>query len=179
MYLFLKQAILNFKQTGALFKSSKFLSKKISSFIPYNNSDKIIVELGPGNGVITKEILKSISKNSTLIVFELNDVFCEELKKIDDNRLVVLNENATKLDDFSFLKNVDCIISSLPLASIKNEIKIEIFEKINKTLVKNGLFIQYQYSLLDYSFLKKKFNHIKLKFVLLNIPPSFIYVCEK
>jgi phospholipid N-methyltransferase len=178
MNIFLKQAFLNFKQTGALFKSSIFLSKKIASLIPNPDLDKLIVEFGPGNGGITKEILNSMSKNSKLVVFELNPVFCNELGQIKDKRLTVINESAIAIKDFEFYGKVDCIISSLPLASINKQIKTAIFKEVKNTLTKEGLIIQYQYSLLDYSFLRKRFKNIKLRFTLLNVPPSFIYICK-
>ena len=178
MFIFFNQAIRNFNQTGALFKSSKFLSKKITSFLPETTSDKLILELGPGNGVITKQILNSISKNSKLIVFELNATFCEELRKICDDRLTIYNKSATEIDEIKGTQKFDCVISSLPLTSIDKAIKKKILKKVKETLTKKGLFIQYQYTLLDYRFLKKKFKKIKLDFTLLNLPPSFIYVCE-
>ena len=160
MSLFFNQAIKNFNQTGALFKSSKFLSKKITSFLPETTSDKLILELGPGNGVITKQILNSISKNSKLIIFELNTTFCEELRKICDDRLIIYNKSATEIDDIKGMQKFDCVISSLPLAQIDKVVKNKIIKKVKETLTKEGLFIQYQYTLLDYRFLKEEFKKI-------------------
>jgi phospholipid N-methyltransferase len=179
MNLFLKLAISNFRQTGALFKSSSFLSKKITSFIPKTATNQLIIELGPGSGAITKEILKTISKDSELIVFELNTFFCSELAKINDQRLTIINESATGIKHLKTSKKATCVVSSLPLASIPKTIKKDVFQESQNILAENGVILQYQYSLLDYSFLKQLFTNVKIKFTLLNLPPSFIYVCRK
>jgi phospholipid N-methyltransferase len=179
MNLFLRQAISNFRQTGALFKSSTFLSKKITSLIPKTPTNQLIIELGPGNGAITKEILNTISEDSELIVFELNSFFCSELAKINDKRLTIINVSATGMKHLDASKKATCVISSLPLASIPKTIKKNVFQESKNILAENGVILQYQYSLLDYSFLKQMFTNVKIKFTFLNLPPSFIYVCRK
>jgi phosphatidylethanolamine/phosphatidyl-N-methylethanolamine N-methyltransferase len=178
MYLFFKQALLNFKQTGALCTSSRFLSKKMTLPLLLIERKKKIIELGPGNGFITKKILNSVGENCELIVFELNTVFCDELKKINDKRLTVINDNATNILKYINSGSVDFIISSLPLAQIDLDTKTTILAQINEVLFVDGSYIQYQYSLLDYYFLKNKFRKIKIGFTFFNLPPAFIYNCK-
>jgi phospholipid N-methyltransferase len=64
----------------------------------------------------------------------------------------------------------------LPFASLPKEVSQNIFEEIKLHLKKNGKFLQFQYSL----FSRKDFNKLfddkpAIDFVLLNIPPAFIY----
>ncbi len=45
------------------------------------NKAKCIVELGPGTGVFTKEIMKRKKKETIFLLIEINEVFCKELKR--------------------------------------------------------------------------------------------------
>ena len=71
---FFKVAVKNLKTSGTLIPSSKFLAQKMLKNIDFYASN-VLVELGPGNGAITHEILKNIGPNSHLICFEVNDEF--------------------------------------------------------------------------------------------------------
>ena len=62
---FIKTAIKDFK-VGALTPSSKYVVKKIIKEI--KPEYKYIVEYGPGDGVITKEILKILPQDGRLVV---------------------------------------------------------------------------------------------------------------
>lgn len=167
---------------GTLTPSSRFLSKRMLRKINFSDAE-IIVELGSGNGAITKFILENLSPKTTLICFEINDNFYEQLNKIGHPQLIILKASAEKIINELKKKNihkVDYIVSSLPLTIIPDEVSDEILEKSYKILDKNGIFIQYQYSLTYYKKLKKVFKEaISLEFEPLNIPPAFIYRCKK
>lgn len=180
MSLFFKQAISNFKQTGALFSSSRFLVNKMLKSITHfpENKSIIVVELGPGNGFITQYLLEKFPENTTIYAFEINSVFCKELLKIDDNRLIVINDSAQNINKY-IDKNIDFVFSSLPLAQMNSKLKHNIFFHLCNTIGQNSLFFQYQYSLLDFKFLKKYFSKIEISYTILNLPPAFIYKCKK
>ncbi|PRP96638.1 hypothetical protein TUN_33020 [Bacillus sp. M21] len=58
---FLSEFIKNPKNTGAIAPSSKILATKMVDTINFETA-KCIVELGPGTGVFTKEIIKRKKK---------------------------------------------------------------------------------------------------------------------
>ena len=179
---FFKEAIKSFKTSGTLTPSSRFLVKRILSKIEYTNS-KLIVEYGSGNGIITKEILKRIEPSTTLICFEVNEVFYNKLKKIQHKQLIILNTSAEniqqEIEKLGFLK-VDNIISSLPLTMLPKELSKTIIENSYKVLEEKGRFVQFQYTIQFLKQFKAIFNKkVKLDFEPLNIPPAFLYVCEK
>jgi phospholipid N-methyltransferase len=179
---FFREAIKNLKTSGTVAPSSRFLAKKMLKGINFSKVE-VIVELGPGNGAITKYILKKLPPKATLICFEINDNFYQQLKTIKNPQLVVINASAEKIKEeinaLGFSKTSH-IISSLPLTIIPNQISNEILEKSYEILKINGLFIQYQYSLTYYKRLKTVFKEaISLDFEPLNIPPAFIYRCKK
>src|SRR5688572_23589561 len=90
----------------------------------------VIVELGPGTGVFTTEILKRANADAKIFVIELNDNFYELLKtKIQDPRIILLNQSADQLDVIlktHGVTHVDAILSSLPLAVIPDQTKKKI-----------------------------------------------------
>ena len=179
---FFKEAVKSFKTSGTVTPSSRFLAKRMLSKIDFSKAD-VLVELGPGNGAITKLILKKLHPKATLICFEINESFYKELSKIKHKQLIVLKASAEKiqekLDILGFNKS-NHIISSLPLTIIPDKISNDILKKSYKSLKQNGTFIQYQYSLTYYKKLKKVFStDISLEFEPLNFPPAFVYRCKK
>lgn len=179
---FFKEAVKNYKTSGTVIPSSRFLADKMLESIDFSTA-KIIVELGPGNGAITKRILKKIHPKTVVVCFEINEVFYTELLKIKHPQLKVLNNSAEniqkELNKLGFLK-ADAIISSLPLTIIPKEISNTILLNSYGVLKSKGVFVQYQYSLTYYKKLKAVFTEkIILKFEPLNFPPAFIYKCTK
>jgi phospholipid N-methyltransferase len=75
------------------------------------------------------------------------------------------------------IEKVDYLISSLPLAILPKADLDVLFKKIPQYLINDGNFVQYQYSLNKYKFLKSVFNSVKLDFTPINLPPAFIYRC--
>ncbi len=180
---FFKEAIKNIKTLGSIVPSSKFLINSILKDVAFKKA-KVIVEFGPGNGIITHEILKRMRNDAVLICFEVNNQFYEHLKKIKDDRLIVLNASAenikSEINNLNYTE-IDCCISSLPLTNIPNTIGENILKNTRQVTKNNGHFYQFQYSL---SFSKKlktvfKEQNVKIKFEPLNIPPAFIYKCKK
>ncbi|MEX1001370.1 MAG: rRNA adenine N-6-methyltransferase family protein [Crocinitomicaceae bacterium] len=170
------------KQVGAVAPSSRFLVKKMCAKIDFKLAD-VILELGPGTGVFTTELLKRAKPDTKIILLELNEAFYELLvKKFEDPRLLILNRSADEmgeiLDDYH-IKEVDAILSSLPLTIIPERIKKKIVIQSYNRLKEGGVFTQYQYSLSAKRLLESKFGSIKINFVPANIPPAFIYSAKK
>lgn len=169
------------KTVGAVSPSSKFLMKKMLAPINFEKA-KIIVELGPGNGVFTKGLLQRMSPEAKLFSFELSENFFKHINlKIRDERLTLINDSADKLEQYLNIEGiteVDYVVSSLPLAVIPEEVKTKVLNACVKVLGAKGKFIQFQYSLNAKKLLQSKFNDVKHKFVPVNIPPAFVYQCN-
>jgi phospholipid N-methyltransferase len=180
--LFLKQFFKQKKMVGAVAPSSRFLAHKMLNHLPLSTA-KVIVELGPGNGVFTKRIIKEMGENTQLIVIELNDLFYEELSStIQDPRVHIFHDSANKIGDF--IKQIgqdkaDIIISSLPLANFPEDIKTDLLDSIHNSLDEKGTFVQFQYSLQSKKAIKKRFVKTKITYTPFNIPPAFVYSCMK
>ncbi len=166
---------------GAWSPSSSFLANKMLNPINFANAN-CIVEFGPGTGVFTHKLLEKMNPNAKLLVFEINPAFYEDLKNIKDDRLIVINDSAEKIDFYlrenNFIK-ADYIISSLPFTVIPDKIVNQILTSSVKFLSDKGKYIQYQYSLNAQSKLKSIFKTVITKFTFLNLPPAFIFICSK
>lgn len=179
---FFKVAVKNLKTSGTIAPSSRFLAKRMLKSIDFSTS-KVLVELGPGNGAITNQILKEMAPDAHLICFEVNDDFYQHLTKINHPQLTVLKVSAEHIDEElkkrGFSKACH-IISSLPLTIIPNMVSDAILKNALSCLELKGTFIQYQYSLTYFKQLKSVFkDSISLDFELLNVPPAFVYRCKK
>ncbi len=179
---FLKESLKSLKTSGTIIPSSRYLVSKLLKGINFKLA-RLIIEFGPGDGKITKDLLKNLHPDATLIIFEINDSFYDTLLKIEDKRLIVVKESAASVEDVlktNGFDKVDYIVSSLPLTNIPKPITATILENAYKSLKTQGYFMQYQYSLTYYSALKVVFNgNVSLGFEPLNIPPAFIYTCQK
>jgi phospholipid N-methyltransferase len=166
------------KKVGAAFSSGKHVIKKMLGNIDFDKAD-ILVEYGPGKGVITKQLLERMRKDAVLFVFEINETFIKELLNISDKRLVIINESAENaqiiLKNRYKISKVDCIISTIPFTFFNRRKRKRIITKTYNLLNENGKFITYQYTGLIYQLLKQKFHQTRVIAAVLNIPPAIIF----
>jgi len=179
---FLKTFFKERKQVGALAPSSKYLVKKMCDKIDFSIA-RNIVELGPGTGVFTAELLKRAHADCRIFVVELNREFYEFLaENFTDPRIILLCESADQIDEIIHsygVEKVDAVLSSLPLAVIPDQIRKRIIIKSYDILREGGVYVQYQYSLNAKKLLEMKFGKLQMGFVALNIPPAFVYLGVK
>ncbi|WP_373942032.1 hypothetical protein OEG92_01170 [Polaribacter sejongensis] len=95
---FLKESIKNLKTLGTVTPSSRFLAERMLKKIDFSKVE-VLVEFGPGNGAITKLILEKLPINATLICFEINDCFYNELSEIKNKQLIVVKSSAEKIEE--------------------------------------------------------------------------------
>lgn len=179
---FLKQFWKEKKMVGSMTPSSRFLTLKMLENIDFESS-RILVELGPGNGVFTEKIIEKLHPEARLLVFELNEQFYHALtQKFQDPRVILIHDSAENINEYlqkNGLNHADAVISSLPLANFPIELQEKILGSAAECLAENGKYIQFQYSLMSKKNLDKVFGDIKITFTPLNFPPAFIYTCQR
>lgn len=170
------------KMVGSMTPSSRFLTRKMLENVDFRTS-KVIIELGPGTGVFTHEIIAKMGKDTVLLVFEVNDLFHSILNKnINDSRVHLIHDSAEKIDEYLQkygLEKADVVVSSLPLAVFPSTLRNNILSAAERALVSNGKYIQFQYSLQAKPLLKKLYKDVSISFTPLNFPPAFVYTCNK
>ena len=98
------------KSLGQNFLVDKNIINKIINTIPI--ADTEILEVGPGTGNLTKEILK---KNpSKMYLIEKDTLLAESLTEIVDERVKIFNKDILKFDENSLSKNKIKVFGNLP-----------------------------------------------------------------
>lgn len=178
---FLTESLKNIRTTGTVTRSSRVLCKAMIKPIDFENA-RFLVEIGAGDGVITKHILKNMHPDAKLLCFEVNPIFCEKIKSINDDRLIVIQDSAEHLTAYIDKHNfseLDGVISAIPFVSLPRELAYTIVGLCEKHLKKNAPFTQMHYSLILKKIYEDIFGAVKVKFVALNIPPAFVLLARK
>ncbi|RDX36433.1 methyltransferase domain-containing protein [Kangiella sp. HD9-110m-PIT-SAG07] len=174
---FTSYALKNLKSTGSIARSSKFLARNLAKQIP--DDAKTIIELGAGDGIITRELLKCMPEKANLTAYEISEELLPLLQRIEHPRFNLKHNSALDIVQDFAIDSVDCLVSCLPLALFPLEMKHELLTHIRSVLKPNGVFLQYQYWLSDKALIKEYFPHLKTNWVPLNLPPSFVYTGKK
>ena len=169
------------KTVGTIASTSSSTGRRMIRQIDFTKAD-CIVELGAGDGVITKEILAKMAHTCKLISFEINPRFCEELDKIKDDRLVVINDSAEKITEYVAkygFDKADHVISALPFSSLPLALGESIVTKSKDCLREGGLYVQIHYSLHRKPLYERIFGNVDWEITTINIPPAFILTSVK
>lgn len=178
---FFFEGLRHFKEVGTVTRSGTAMCKKAASFIPAD--DKVlVVELGAGDGVITKHILHRISNDSTLIAIELNEKLHKELRDIKDNRLIPVHGSAEQLESIleeHNIEKIDHIICAIPFIVFPREKAKTMLHTFKRLMKSGGFFMQIHYAKNLTSLYESVFGNLKTHFILANFPPAYVFVCEK
>jgi len=186
---FLKRFIANPGLVGALLPSSTGLCREITSHINIESAEAV-VELGPGTGVITDEILSRINPQTTFVAIELDNKMYEHLRR---NRpsLNVVNDSAENLPEImknAKIKHLNAIVSGLPWAAFPEKLQLAILDAILGSLGDGGYFSTFAYlqglmlpaGQRFRKLLKKSFSEVNISRVIwANVPPAIVYRCKK
>ncbi|OIJ18686.1 hypothetical protein BKP45_15955 [Anaerobacillus alkalidiazotrophicus] len=176
-YLFLKSFLNSPGTIGSITPSSKKLAQKMISESSIN-CNSIVVELGAGTGVITEVILKNVSLIHPLIIFEKDEQLIDVLRNY--NNTILYNDAFLLIDQLHTLQNkVDIIFNSLPLLNFSKSQIGDLLWQSYDLLKPGGKLIGFQYTPIHFGMIKEIFSETTIKFVPLNLPPAFIYVCQK
>jgi phospholipid N-methyltransferase len=178
-FLFLQKFIQSPKQIGSVIPSSKFLTKKMINAVDSKKTMNI-AELGSGTGAITEYFTQITTADSNVFLFEIDYELRSHLMQKYPNYhhyseatelLAAIKKNG--------IDQLDCIISGLPYFNFSQSVRDKLLEQIVLSLKTNGQFIAFQYSLQMKEQLSRYFDIEAIHFVLLNLPPAFVYVCRK
>ncbi len=179
-WVFLKNFILNPRTTGSIFPSSKHLANEMVSHA-LKNKHGIILELGGGTGVVTESLLQHGISPEDIVVVECSAEFVKKLKS-DFPQIKIINGNAENLMLLlaNEKRNINVIISSLPLRSLPKSTARLILDQIKNILAVNGKYIQFTYSFRkDHFYSLIGYRHVMSKRVWLNLPPARVDVWTK
>jgi phospholipid N-methyltransferase len=182
---FFSAALANHTQIGAVVPSQRFLIDRMIAPIPPSYSGQI-VELGAGTGALTLR-LAARCPQARIVACEINSTLAHHTRwtlasaRLKGRVEVVLDSAEHLLAELGRrgMRLPDYIISGIPLGNLRRQAVLTLVEAISRTLAPGGMYIQFQYSLLDRKKIKAKFSKLNTVPVLLNFPPAVVYYARK
>jgi phospholipid N-methyltransferase len=182
---FMCAALVKFRQTGAIVPSQRFLIEKMIAPVPETYSGRII-ELGAGNGALTLR-LAARCPEARILACEINPALARvnrhNLDKAGINgRVQVIPDSAEHLlteMDRKGMSKADFVLSGIPLGNLRGDRVLAIIDAVSRALVPGGMYIQFQYSLLDRKRIRTRFQTVRTVPALLNFPPAVVYYAQK
>lgn len=175
--------------TGAVAPSSRWLAARMVREAQLAGA-QTVVELGPGTGAITRAIVRELEREALLVAVEFNPVFAAALaRRFPRSR--VLNASAERLPELlaeQGRSSADCILSSLPFAAFPRAQQERLLDAVARSLAPGGRFVTYAYIPAAWlvtgrslrRLLASRFSRIQTTPVVWrNLPPAFVYRCEK
>lgn len=165
--------------TASVIPSSTRLAKKMVQGLSPDSHQ--VIELGPGTGVFTQQLLTAGIQEEALVLVELNNKFAGKLRK-KYPKATVINGAAEALPLLQ-LKKANAVVSGLPLLSMRDKQIDAILKGVFDVMQPGGILVQFTYG---YSCPVKK--HLlqqhdlvaqRNSFVLNNFPPASVYHITK
>ncbi len=98
------------KSLGQNFLIDKNIIDKIIQTVPITNNE--ILEVGPGTGNLTREILRN--KPSKMFLIEKDTFLAKSLKEIIDEKVVIFNQDILEFNESSLSENKIVVFGNLP-----------------------------------------------------------------
>ncbi len=186
--LLFRRFLTNPTQVGALCPSSPALCRRIAGDIGLEKASTV-VELGPGTGAITREILKRLSPQCHFLAVELDPALCATLNA-EFPQLAVHNGSAAELGAILAKRRMtaaEVIVSGLPWAIFPESLQREILASVVESLQPGGCFTTFAYLQGLLLPAGQRFRRTLRDFfpsvettnvVWRNLPPAFIYRCR-
>lgn len=150
-FIFFKEFLQEFENTGTCFPTSRQAARALSQPVREGNKSKTILELGPGTGSVTVEILAAMHEGDSLDICEINPRFMKALKerlRDDPNfqrhstRIRFYECAAQELPESS---KYDVVVCALPFLNFSPETVAEIFQKIARLSHPESIMTYYEY----------------------------------
>jgi phospholipid N-methyltransferase len=182
---FMCAALVKFRQTGAIVPSQRFLIEKMIAPVPETYSGRII-ELGAGNGALTSRLAMRCPE-ARILACEINPALARVNRHNLDmaginGRVQVIPDSAEHLlseMDRRGMGKAEFVLSGIPLGNLRRDRVLALIDAVSQALVPGGMYIQFQYSLLDRKRIRTRFRTLRTVPALLNFPPAVVYYAQK
>ena len=132
------------KSLGQNFLIDKNIIDKIIKTVTITDNE--ILEVGPGTGNLTREILKN--DPSKMFLVEKDTFLAESLKEIIDKRVIMFNEDILNFDEKSLSKNKIIVFGNLPY-NVSTEILIRWIINLKDDYWFSNLILMFQKEVAD------------------------------
>ncbi len=173
--LFALNFLRNPLQNASLVPSSRAAARAMLSGIDFSHIDTVI-ELGPGTGVFTEEIVRRSKPDTKIVLLELEASYVHALRKKFGVRLTVEHTSAHALESVlqkHRIGHVDLIVSGLP--TYPHVITKEFVSMLKKHTDRGTIFRFFTYIPPLMKRIYKDLPVEKRTFTFKNFPPLFVY----
>lgn len=179
--LFFKRVLANPVRMGYLVPSSGILTRKTAGRIDFSKP-RVIIELGPGEGCHSRQIVRRMNPGSRLVLVELDEHLVAHLKLqfARDPRVTVVQADALQIVDTLEklgISHPDYIVSGIPFTIMERELREKLLAQISQAMGPETVFITYQVShqIADHPL----FRLTRSERCLFNVPPITIMELRK
>ena len=149
MLLFLGQIVRGWRTTGAVAPSGARLARRMAEAVGAVDDGQVILELGPGTGVFTRELVRRFP-SARVIAVEVNDAFASHLRATVPSVTVVTGCASLLADHLESLglktTDVAAVVSGLPLLSLPGELPRQVLASVASVLPSGRRYVQFTYS---------------------------------
>jgi phospholipid N-methyltransferase len=181
-FVFARNFFKNPRMLGSVIPSSRFLVNQLLRNVDWEKA-RVIVEIGPGVGTISREILKRMRPDATLLVFEINDDFVKHLRQnFGDTRMRILHRSGADVADVLRelrLGNADYIFAGIPFSIMPEDARMAVLRNSYEALPMGGVMMIYQFSGKVRADLEKLFGRVHRLFEPRNVLPAQVFHCVK
>jgi phosphatidylethanolamine/phosphatidyl-N-methylethanolamine N-methyltransferase len=148
--VFWRQFRQQYHTTGAILPSSRFLARALARYVGQQPGQSIL-EVGPGTGAVTGQIVRRMPAHATLDLVELNDEFVRLLNErfAAEQPFCSLGQRARvlhrRIEDTPGEAQYDLIISGLPLNNFAVADVERILEAFRRLLRPGGVLSFFEY----------------------------------
>ena len=180
--VFARNFFRNPKMLGSVIPSSRYLVTQLLRDVDWADA-RVVVEIVPGVGTITREVLKRMRSDATLLAFEVNEEFVRHLSStIDDPRLRVQHRSGAEvLDALEELRlgKADYVIAGIPFSIMSDDDRMAVLRNCHEALRDGGVMLVYQFSGRVRSDLETLYPRVHRVFEPRNILPAQLFHCVK
>lgn len=176
--LFLRAFLTHPRRVGAVLPTSRRAVRDMLDMADVGSAG-LVVELGAGTGVYTREILERLRPDGQLVAIERDPRLAGLLtEQYRDPRLRVVCDSAENARSHLDGAAADLVVSGLPFTSLGATLRQRIFDEIVHILAPDGAVLVLQYSPAVQGQLRRVFSHVRRRISPLNVPPAFLYACS-
>ncbi|HXX48464.1 MAG TPA: methyltransferase domain-containing protein [Myxococcota bacterium] len=177
---FFKGFLKNPREVGSVIPSSRFLTRRTLECGEVRQAG-VIVELGPGTGVLTRHALERMRADAKLVAIEISRDFVELLQKeFPDPRLFVHHGSATEIEAALAkigARQADLVMSGIPFSTLERGVGLATLRAAKRVLAPGGRFVAYQFRSKVRDFGEPVFGtRAETHSGFWNVPPMKIYV---
>lgn len=167
-------------RNASVVPSSRFLTRKMLDGLDFSKISTV-VELGPGTGVFTREILRRARPGTKVLLVELNTDFAAALAREFGDRVFVENASAADFEALLAkrgLGRADLVVSGLGLPAMPVQIRESILSAVARQVGAGAEFRMFTYVLGTLRKLAPNTRFRRLSGTWLNLPPASVVTIE-